>query len=175
MKYDLNEPDGCKFCYVISTGAALIGSALIGGAASLIGGSQAAGAAEDAADAQVRAAEIAAGVQREGLAFSKEMFDVGRADLAPWRSSGTAALGTLNSLFIPGGQERVTLEGQLNELRARRAVLARTGGAGGAGAAAPATPAQQTGAGPPFNTPDEYRQWYSDGEQGILNRLDPGR
>jgi hypothetical protein len=175
MKYDANEPDQCKFCYVISTGAALIGSALIGGAASLIGGSQAAGAAEDASDAQVRAAQIAADLGREGLAFQQEMFDTSRADLAPWRASGTAALGVMNDLFIPGGQGVVQMQSRLNELRARRAVLARTGGAGGAGAAAPTTPVQQAAGGPPFNTPDEYRQWYSGGDQGILNRLDPGR
>jgi hypothetical protein len=126
MKHDptLYEPK-CMFCEVISTAAALLGSAVIGAGASLIGGSQAAGAAEDASDAQVRAAEIAAGVQREGLAFSKEVFDIGRADLAPWRASGTSALGVMNDLFIPGGQGVVQLQGQLNDLRAQRAVLAR--------------------------------------------------
>ena len=139
MKYDLNDPGGCKFCYIIGTGAALIGSALIGGAASLIGGSQAAGAAEDASDAQVRAAQIAADLGREGLAFQKETFDVSRADLDPYRASGAAALGTLNNLFIPGGQGVVQMQSRLNDLRARRAVLGRTGNQ----AAAPAAPVQQ--------------------------------
>lgn len=125
MKYDVNEPNDCKYCSIISTGAALIGSALIGGATSLIGGSQAAGAAKDAAGAQVEAARLAVELGREGLDFQKETFDISRADLAPYRASGGAALGTLNDLFIPGGQGVVQMHSRLNELRARRAVLAR--------------------------------------------------
>jgi hypothetical protein len=128
MKHDpiLYEPKS-MFCEISSAIGSVIGS-VIGAGASLIGGSMASGAAEDASDAQVRAAEIAAGVQREGLAFSKEAFDIGRADLAPWRASGTSALGVMNDLFIPGGQGVVQLQGQLNDLRAQRAVLARGGG-----------------------------------------------
>ena len=124
MKHDptLYEPP-CMFCEIGS----VVGS-IIGAGASLIGGAMSADAAEDASDAQVRAAEIAAGVQREGLAFQKEMFDTSRADLSPWRATGGAALNTMSDLFIPGGQPRVRLQNQLNELMARRAVLARTGG-----------------------------------------------
>jgi len=124
MKHDptLYEPKS-MFCEIGS----IVGS-LIGAGASLIGGSMASDAAEDASDAQVRAAEIAAGVQREGLAFSKEAFDIGRADLAPYRATGTGALQTMNNLFLPGGHPMVQLQGQLNDLRARRAVLARGGG-----------------------------------------------
>ena len=124
MKHDptLYEPKS-MFCEI----GAIVGS-LIGAGASLIGGSMASDAAEDASDAQVRAAEIAAGVQREGLAFSKETFDIGRADLAPYRATGTGALQTMNNLFLPGGHPMVKLQGQLNDLRARRAVLARGGG-----------------------------------------------
>ena len=123
MKHDptLYEPK-CMFCEIASA----IGP-LIGAAGSLIGGSIASGAAEDASDAQVRAAQIAADLGREGLDFQKETFDVSRADLAPYRASGGAALGTLNDLFIPGGQGVVQMQSRLNELRARRAVLARTG------------------------------------------------
>ena len=127
MKYDVNEPNDCKYCSIISAGVAALGSALIGGAASLIGGSQAAGAAKDAAGAQVEAARIAAELGREGLDFQKETFDVSRADLAPYRATGTGALQTMNNLFLPGGHPMVQLQGQLNDLRARRAVLARGG------------------------------------------------
>ncbi len=101
---------------------------------SLFAGSQAAGAAEDASGAMVRAAEIAAGESRNALAFTKEAYNVGRADLAPYRASGGAALQTMNSMFIPGGQQVVRLQGQLNDLRAQRARLqSGSGGAGGAG------------------------------------------
>jgi hypothetical protein len=149
MKHNptLYEPKS-MFCEIASVvGSSVVGS-LIGAGASLIGGSMASDAAEDASDAQVRAAEIAAGVQREGLAFSKEAFDIGRADLAPWRASGTSALGVMNDLFIPGGEGVVQLQGQLNDLRAQRAVLARGGeqstpvqpaGAASAPASAPAS------------------------------------
>ena len=105
-----------------------IGSAIggiIGGIGSIIGGSQAAGAAKDASQAQVEAARIAAGVQREALDFQKETFDVSRADLDPYRATGGAALHTMSDMFIPGGQSVVQMQSRLNDLRARRAVLAR--------------------------------------------------
>ena len=134
MKHDptLYEPP-CRFCEISS-----IAGAIIGGGASIIGGLLGSDAAEEASDAQVRAAEIAAGVQREGLAFSKEVFDVGRADTAPYRATGTGALGVMNNLFLPGGQTMVDMQERLNELRARQAVLARTG--------AQATTPEQAGA-----------------------------
>ncbi len=127
MKNDptLYEPK-CMFCGLGVSGSLLL-AAGIGAAGSIIGGMSAADAAESGADAQVRSAEIAADVQREGLTFSKETFDIGRADLAPWRSTGTAALQASNNLFIPGGHAVTQLHGQLNDLRARKAVLARTG------------------------------------------------
>ena len=129
MKHDptLYEPKS-MFCDLGS-----IAGAVIGAGASLIGGPIAADAAEDASDAQVRAAEIAAGVQREGLAFSKEIFDVGRADTAPYRATGTSALGVMNNLFLPGGQTLVGLNERLNDLRSRREVFRRTGATGAAG------------------------------------------
>ncbi len=99
---------------------------------SLFAGSQAAGAAEDASQAMVRAAEIAAGESRNALAFTREAYDVGRADLAPYRATGAGALQTMNQMFIPGGHPMVRLQGQLNELRAQRARLqSGSGGAGG--------------------------------------------
>ncbi len=96
---------------------------VIGAIGSLIGGSQAAGAAEDASDAQVRAAEVAAGVSREALGFQREMYNVGRADLAPYRATGAGALRYMNQMFIPGGHPMVQMQGRLNELRAQRARL----------------------------------------------------
>ncbi len=119
MKQDLTlyEPKS-MFCEVGS----LIGPA-IGAIGSLIGGSQAAGAAEDASDAQVRAAEVAAGVSREALGFQREMYNVGRADLAPYRATGAGALQTMNNMFLPGGHPMVQMQGRLSELRAQRARL----------------------------------------------------
>jgi hypothetical protein len=102
--------------------ASVIGP-IIGGALSLFGASQAASAAESAAGTQVEAARVAAELGREAIGFSKEVFNVGRADLAPYRASGGAALRTLNDLFIPGGQSVVQLQGRLNELRAEKARL----------------------------------------------------
>ncbi len=102
--------------------ASLIGPA-IGAIGSMIGGSQAAGAAEDASDAQVQAAQVAAGVSREALGFQREMYNVGRADLAPYRASGAGALQTMNQMFLPGGHGMVQMQGRLNELRAQRARL----------------------------------------------------
>ncbi len=125
-----------RFCEIGS----IIGS-VIGAAGSLIGGSQAAGAAEDASDAQVRAAEIAAGVGREALGFQREMYDVGRADLAPYRASGAGALQTMNNMFLPGGHSMVQMQGQLNELRAQRARLMSGSGGNVAAPMAPQAPA----------------------------------
>ena len=112
-----------------------IGSAIggiIGGVGSLIGGSQAAGAAEDASGAQVEAARIAADVSREALGFQREVYNVGRADLAPYRATGAGALQTMNNMFLPGGQPMVQMQGRLNELRAERARLMSGAGVGGA-------------------------------------------
>lgn len=125
MKQDptLYEPKSmfCNFEF-----GSIIGG-IIGGIGSLIGGSQAAGAAEDASDAQVRAAEVAAGVSREALGFQKEMYNVGRADLAPYRATGAGALQTMNNMFLPGGNSMVQMQGRLNELRAQRARLMSAG------------------------------------------------
>ena len=118
MKYDVNDPGGSKFCE--------IGSA-IGAIGSIAGGLIGSSSASKASDAQVQAAQIAADLGREGLDFQKETFDVNRADTDPFRASGTAALGTLNDLFIPGGQNVVQMHSRLNALRAQREILARSG------------------------------------------------
>ena len=84
----------------ISTAAAILGAAGIGAVGSLLGGSEAAGAAEDASGAQVEAARIAAELGRETLGFQKEAFNAtrgdqwdafsfNRADTAPYRATGS--------------------------------------------------------------------------------------
>lgn len=69
----------------ISTAAALIGSAVIGGASSAISGSKAAGAARDAASAQA--------------ATDRYIYDTTRSDYAPYRAVGTGALGKLAQIY----------------------------------------------------------------------------
>ncbi len=144
MRFNPDKPNDCKFCDIASA----IGP-LIGGAISLFGGSKAAGAAEDAAGVQAQSAREAIALGREGLGFQQEMFDTSRADLAPWRNTGGAALGPLADMFIPGGQSFVQMQGQLNDLKAQRAVLART--ANQPVAPPPPAPVQQVFAQPPVN------------------------
>ena len=63
-------------------------SAAVVGGTSLVTGAMGARAAKDAARIQAEAADRAAAQQRE-------MFDIGRADLAPYRERGYAALGDI--------------------------------------------------------------------------------
>lgn len=123
---------------------AAIGGSLGGAATSLIGGSQAASAAEEASDAQVRAAEVAAGVSREALGFQREMYNVGRSDQAPYRATGYGALQTLNNIFLPGGHPMVQMQGRLNELQAQKARLMSASSAWD-GTGAPTTQQQMAG------------------------------
>lgn len=122
MKYDVSAPNDCKYCYIGVTGA-MIGAAVIGGGMSMMSASKASKAAKSAAGAQLESSRLAVELGREGLGFQQEMFDTSRADLAPYRATGGAALGTLNNMFIPGGQGMVQLQGRLNELRAQREVM----------------------------------------------------
>lgn len=69
----------------ISMGAALLGSAIIGGATSIIGGNK-------AAKAQKKAAQTAADTERY-------FYDTTRADLEPWRETGKQGLSTLANLY----------------------------------------------------------------------------
>jgi hypothetical protein len=87
------------------TTAAIVGSAVIGAAGSAY-------AAKKGSSAQVRAANTANAEQAR-------QFDLARADLAPYREAGTAALGTLSSNFgnsfeTSPGYEFVRDEGQRN-------------------------------------------------------------
>jgi len=80
--------------------SAIAGSAVLGAGSSLIGSSK-------AADAQREAAAASAAAQREAadksIAAQREMFDIGRADLAPYRQGGTTAQNQLMTLLGIGG------------------------------------------------------------------------
>jgi hypothetical protein len=82
--------------------SAIVGSSVVGAGASLFGSS-------NAADAQREAAAQSAAAQREAAAQSiaaqREMFDIGRADLAPYREGGTTAQNQLMTLLGIGGDK----------------------------------------------------------------------
>jgi hypothetical protein len=79
---------------------AILGAAVLGGGASLLGSS-------NAADAQREAAAQSAAAQREAadksIAAQRERFDIGRADLAPYREGGVTAQNQLFQLLGLGG------------------------------------------------------------------------
>jgi hypothetical protein len=74
----------------VTAGAALLGSALVGGASSIIGGGKAADAAEKGTAA--------------GIAEQRRQFDTILGLTAPQRDVGNQALNTLASAFVPGYQ-----------------------------------------------------------------------
>jgi hypothetical protein len=82
--------------------SAIAGSSVLGAGASLFG-------ASNAADAQREAAAASAAAQREAadksIAAQREMFDIGRADLAPYRQGGTTAQNQLMTLLGIGGDQ----------------------------------------------------------------------
>lgn len=69
---------------------ATVGAAVIGAGASIYAGSKAANAQKSAANA--------------GIAEQQRQYDQSRADLAPWRTTGGAALDKLSQLYGLGGQ-----------------------------------------------------------------------
>lgn len=158
MKHDptLYEPKERRYCYIFSAIASIASAGIQ------------ASAAEDAAESQAESADKAIALGREGLDFQKEMFDVNRADTDPYRASGTAALGTLNNLFIPGGQGVVQMQSRLNELRARRAVLARAGPQPEQAPVQQAAPVQDMSAGSPawWDQVRQSPQWDPGGDGG---------
>jgi hypothetical protein len=81
---------------------AILGSAVLGAGASMLGSS-------NAAEAQQAAAAQSAAAQREAadksIAAQREMFDIGRADLAPYREGGTTAQNQLMTLLGIGGDK----------------------------------------------------------------------
>lgn len=76
----------------VGTAAAIIGGSLIGGAASAFGASK-------AASAQKKAAQQAGDIQ-------KQQYEQTRADLAPYRDTGSNALSQYQSLLGLNGQEK---------------------------------------------------------------------
>lgn len=89
----------------IGTGAAILGSAIIGGGASLFAGSQQAGAAREGGTLMAQA-------QREAIAEQRRQYDVTRADFAPYRETGATALGEYGALFGVGREGLVSPEEQ---------------------------------------------------------------
>jgi hypothetical protein len=82
--------------------SAIAGSSVLGAGASLFGSSK-------AADAQQAAAAQSAAAQREAadksIAAQREMFDIGRADLAPYREGGVTAQNQLMQMLGIGGDQ----------------------------------------------------------------------
>jgi hypothetical protein len=82
--------------------SAIAGSAVLGAGSGLIGSSK-------AADAQREAAAASAAAQREAadksIAAQREMFDIGRADLAPYREAGVTSQNQLMTLLGIGGDQ----------------------------------------------------------------------
>lgn len=87
----------------VIAGAIIAAGTVVGSVGSSV---VAAESAKKAAGAQARAAERAAEVQlqaqREAITAQREMFDITREDLAPYREIGTGALQQLRSLTVPG-------------------------------------------------------------------------
>jgi len=78
-------------------------SALVSAGAGLIGSSMSAGAAEDAANAQVASAD-------RQTQFQKQIFDIQNAQQAPFRGAGYTALNEIGSL-LPGTYQKYDAQG----------------------------------------------------------------
>lgn len=78
-------------------------STLFSAGASVLGGLMGAEASEDAAHAQMQAADQSAQVQREALAENRRQYDLAREDTAAARDLGTSAIGQLRNLLGVGG------------------------------------------------------------------------
>jgi hypothetical protein len=72
----------------------------VGAGVSLYAASQQAGAAEDAANAQLQGSQ-------ESVAEQRRQYDLTRADFAPWRDAGKTALGQLGGLTGLPGYDKV--------------------------------------------------------------------
>jgi len=86
----------------ISATAALAGATVLGGGLAYLG-------SQNAAEAQKDAAGQSAAAQREAtdksIAAQREMFDIGRADLAPYREGGVTAQNQLMQMLGIGGDQ----------------------------------------------------------------------
>ena len=87
--------------YFMGVAEAVIGGAIIGGAASIYGASTQASATRDAAGIQAQSAS-------EANALQSRMFDVNQANQQPWLQAGTGAVNTLSAGLAPGGQFTTT-------------------------------------------------------------------
>jgi len=80
---------------------AIVGGAVIGGVMSSKSASQAASASQNAAATQAASADRATALQREMYYQSRtdqlNQYEQGREDVAPWRTAGVGALGTLQN------------------------------------------------------------------------------
>jgi len=80
---------------------AIIGGALLGGAASIASSKQASSAATSAANTQAASADQATALQREMYYQTRsdqlKQYEQARSDMAPWRTAGVGALGTLQN------------------------------------------------------------------------------
>lgn len=81
----------------VSTGAAILGAAGIGAAASLIGGNKASSAATQAAQTQASAADRATAAQQAALERQLAMQQ-------PFTTAGTTAVNQLSAMTQPGGE-----------------------------------------------------------------------
>lgn len=96
---------------ISATAAFLGGSALIGGGVAYLSSQNAASAQKDAAAAGAAAQKDISGqniaaqqdITAKNLAAQREMFDIGRADLAPYRAGGNTAQNQLMQLLGIGG------------------------------------------------------------------------
>lgn len=73
----------------------MVAPALIAGGMSLLGGIFGGKGAKEAANAQVASA-------REAMAMMDRQYQQSRADMAPWREAGGAAIGQLSDMLKPG-------------------------------------------------------------------------
>lgn len=86
--------------YLCNVAAAVIGSAVVGGAVSASSSSKAAKAQQNAANT-ASAAQLQAAQDSNEL--QKAIYDQNRTDATPWRNAGVAALGQLATGMQPGG------------------------------------------------------------------------
>ena len=77
--------------------AGILGASAIGGGASILG-------ASDQANAANNAAALEANEQSQALAFEKQVYGQQQSEEQPFIQAGTSALGTLQGLLSPGGQ-----------------------------------------------------------------------
>ena len=80
--------------------SAIAGSAVLGAGSGLIGSSKAASAQENAA---AQSAAVQKEMTDKSIAAQREMFDIGRTDLAPYREGGVTAQNQLMTLLGLGG------------------------------------------------------------------------